>query len=100
MRGPWYTAPKARDVSTLPVFRAEDVTRVYKSGAVKVWALRGIDLSLAEGEMIVLLGASGSGKSTLVNILGGLDLPTSGKVFFRDRELTTGPKCAASLTRP
>ena len=72
----------------LPVFKAEAVTRVYRSGTVEVWALRGVDLSLVEGEMVVLLGASGSGKSTLVNILGGLDLPSGGRVFFRDRELS------------
>ena len=64
------------------------MTRVYRSGTVEVWALRGVDLELSEGEMVVLLGASGSGKSTLVNILGGLDLPSGGKVFFRDTELT------------
>ncbi len=75
-------------ITPLPVFRAEGVTRVYRTGAVEVWALRGVDLSLAEGDMVVLLGASGSGKSTLVNILGGLDLPTDGRVFFRDKELT------------
>ena len=77
-----------QDTPTLPVFRAEGVTRVYQTGAVKVWALRGVDLSLTEGEMVVLLGASGSGKSTLVNILGGLDLPSGGRVFFRDTELS------------
>lgn len=73
---------------SLPVFRTEGVTRVYRTGAVEVWALRGVDLSLTEGEMVVLLGASGSGKSTLVNILGGLDLPSGGRVFFREQELT------------
>jgi putative ABC transport system ATP-binding protein len=71
-----------------PVFRTEAVTKVYRAGAVAVHALRGVDLTLFEGEMVVLLGASGSGKSTLLNILGGLDTPTEGRVFFRDRELT------------
>lgn len=71
-----------------PVFRAEGVTKVYRSGDVAVRALRGVDLSLAEGEMVVLLGASGSGKSTLLNILGALDTPTAGRVFFRERDLT------------
>jgi putative ABC transport system ATP-binding protein len=78
----------AHDGSSLPVFRTEGLTRVYRTGKLEVWALRGVDLALAEGEMVVLLGASGSGKSTLLNILGGLDLPSGGRVFFRDRELT------------
>jgi putative ABC transport system ATP-binding protein len=64
------------------------VTRVYKTGDVEVRALRGIDLALHESEMVVLLGASGSGKSTLLNILGGLDRPTDGQVWFRDQNLT------------
>jgi putative ABC transport system ATP-binding protein len=71
-----------------PVFRTEAVTKVYRTGSVEVHALRGVDLALYEGEMVVLLGASGSGKSTLLNILGGLDTPTEGRVFFRERELT------------
>lgn len=74
--------------TTVPVFRAEGVTRVYRTGEVEVHALRGIDLSLNEGEMVVLLGASGSGKSTLLNILGGLDQPTEGRVYFRQQDLT------------
>jgi putative ABC transport system ATP-binding protein len=58
-------------------------------GEVEVKALRGVDLVLDEGLFLVILGHSGSGKSTLLNILGGLDVPTSGKVYFHDRELTT-----------
>ena len=71
-----------------PVFALRDITRVFRTGSVAVHALRGVSLTLAEGEMVVLLGASGSGKSTLVNILGGLDLPTEGQVHFRDHDLT------------
>jgi putative ABC transport system ATP-binding protein len=57
-------------------------------GEVDVRALDGVDFALNRGELLVLLGASGSGKSTLLNILGGLDIPTSGRVFFEDMELT------------
>ncbi len=70
------------------VFRTEDLTKVYDTGEVKVYALAGVDLDLFAGELTVLLGPSGSGKSTLLNILGGLDHATSGKVWFHDRELT------------
>ncbi|MGB8812890.1 MAG: ABC transporter ATP-binding protein [Paracoccaceae bacterium] len=70
------------------VFRTDAITKTYTTGSVQVHALRGINLELYEGEMVVLLGASGSGKSTLLNILGALDTPTSGRVFFRDTELT------------
>jgi putative ABC transport system ATP-binding protein len=71
------------------ILRATGVTKRYRMGEVDVHALRGVDFSLYEGELLVLLGMSGSGKSTLLNILGGLDVPTSGQVFFRDWELTS-----------
>lgn len=71
-----------------PVFEVLGVSKIYQMGEVKVKALRGVDLKLYESEFMVLLGASGSGKSTLLNILGGLDLPTTGQVYFRDRDLT------------
>jgi putative ABC transport system ATP-binding protein len=71
-----------------PIFSARGLTKVYRTGDVEVFALRGVDLDLAEGEMAVLLGPSGSGKSTLLNIMGGLDTPTSGTMHFRDEELT------------
>lgn len=69
------------------VFRAESLTKIYHAGEVIIHALRGVDLALYEGEFVVLLGASGSGKSTLLNILGGLDVPSGGKVFYRDHDL-------------
>jgi len=66
-------------------------------GEVSVHALQGVDVSVAAGEFIVLLGPSGSGKSTLLNILGGLDTPTSGEVRFLDHDLTRADEPA--LTR-
>ena len=71
-----------------PVLQVERVTKSYRLGDVTVPALRGIDLSMAAGELVVLLGASGSGKSTLLNILGGLDTPTTGTLCYRGRDLT------------
>ena len=70
------------------VFRTKALTKIYASGETEVRALDHVDLELYEGELAVLLGASGSGKSTLLNILGGLDHATSGRVWFRDLELT------------
>ena len=69
-------------------YRAEALTRTYGEGASAVHALRGVDLELPAGEVVVLLGPSGSGKSTLLNILGGLDRPSSGRAWFREAELT------------
>ena len=70
------------------IFQAQDITRTYQMGDVLVHALRGIDLKLYAGEFSVILGMSGSGKSTLLNILGGLDLPSAGKVYYKDLELS------------
>ncbi|MBK1719847.1 ABC transporter ATP-binding protein [Thiocystis violacea] len=71
-----------------PVFQVRDLTKIYVMGEVSVEALRGVDLDLYPGELVVLLGPSGSGKSTLLNILGGLDSPTSGRVISAGRDLT------------
>ncbi|TWU46130.1 Macrolide export ATP-binding/permease protein MacB [Rubripirellula tenax] len=76
------------DESGRPVFIARSVTKVYRMGEVDVHALRGVDVEMYAGEFVVILGASGSGKSTLLNILGGLDVPTDGQVFFREQRLT------------
>ena len=73
------------------VFSARTVTKVYNMGEVKVHALRGVDMELYAGEMVVLLGPSGSGKSTLLNILGGLDTATSGHVTYHGRDITGAP---------
>jgi putative ABC transport system ATP-binding protein len=70
------------------IFSAKGLTKIYTSGEVQVHALRGLDLEVSAGEVVVLLGPSGSGKSTLLNIMGGLDHATSGQLFFKDQELT------------
>jgi putative ABC transport system ATP-binding protein len=70
------------------VFRVRGLTKVYHMGEVDVHALRGVDLDLIAGELMVLLGPSGSGKSTLLNILGGLDTASEGTVSYRDQDLT------------
>jgi len=79
------------------VFVARGLAKVYRMGEVEVQALRGIDLTLYRGELVVLLGASGSGKSTLLNILGGLDAPSGGEVYYLDHKLTGASE--AELTR-
>jgi putative ABC transport system ATP-binding protein len=70
------------------VFRARGLTKIYDMGEVQVQALRGVDLDLYAGELVVLLGPSGSGKSTLLNILGGLDTASAGVVEYRGQDLT------------
>ncbi|MEL6602045.1 MAG: ABC transporter ATP-binding protein [Cyanobacteria bacterium J06614_10] len=70
------------------VFHIEQVSKVYTMGEVQVRALDSVDLDLYEGEFVVLLGPSGSGKSTLLNILGGLDVPSSGSIYFHNQALT------------
>jgi len=64
------------------------LTRIYRTGSDEVHALRGVDLELCSGELVALLGPSGSGKSTLLNLLGGIDRPDGGEIWFRGEQLT------------
>ena len=66
----------------------ENITKVYRMGKVEVYALKGVTLSLKQGEIISLVGTSGSGKSTLLSIIGCLDRPTSGSYFFNGADVS------------
>jgi putative ABC transport system ATP-binding protein len=96
LTGPPTAGPGA---ATAPVFSARGLTKVYRMGEVAVEALRGVDLDLHAGELVVLLGPSGSGKSTLLNILGGLDTATSGRVIYRGADLTAASESALTEFR-
>ena len=75
-------------MSETPIIQVRQLTKTYRVGDIDVHALRGVDLEVAKGEFIAVVGASGSGKSTLFNILGGLTPPTSGSVHIHGRDLS------------
>jgi putative ABC transport system ATP-binding protein len=78
---------------TAPLLEAIGVAKTYiRQGAPAVQALRGLDLRLEKGEFVAVTGPSGCGKSTLLTVLSGLDLPTSGRVLFGGRDLTSTPE--------
>ena len=74
-----------------PLIRARGLGRTYRMGQRKLEVLRGVDLSVARGEFVALRGASGAGKSTLLHLLGGLDAPDAGEIFFAGQNLATLP---------
>lgn len=73
----------------MEVIRTENVTRKYKIGEVETLALRGVNLSIESGEFTALVGPSGSGKTTLLQLIGCLDVPTSGQVFIKGQNVST-----------
>jgi len=82
-----------------PLVRLRAVTKVYGSGSAATHALRGIDLDIADGEFVAVMGPSGSGKSTCMNIVGCLDTPTRGSFLFRGVEVTTLTRRERALLR-
>jgi putative ABC transport system ATP-binding protein len=83
--------------SARPILQLEQVGRTFQMGAVAVEVLKDINLEVRQGEVLAIVGPSGSGKSTILNLIGGLDQPSVGKVFFQDDDLTKAS--AAELTR-
>jgi putative ABC transport system ATP-binding protein len=71
------------------MIQLEDVTKVYRMGSVEVRALYGVDLSIDDGDLVAIMGPSGSGKTTLMNILGCLDIPTSGRYLLDGTDVST-----------
>ena len=79
--------------------KTEDLTRIYSSGTIKVVALKDVSLSLDEGQFFGVTGASGSGKSTLMNLLAGLDRPSSGSIIVQGRLISELDKDELALYR-
>lgn len=71
-----------------PIIKLEEVWKTYKMGETKVNALRGLNLAIKEGEFVAIMGPSGSGKSTAVNMVGALDMPTKGKIYLENKDIS------------
>ncbi len=82
-----------------PVIRTENLTKTYKMGTTQVAALRGVDLTVWDGEFVALMGASGSGKSTLLHLLGCLDTPTEGRYYLKGQDISTLPVSQRAVLR-
>ncbi|MFA5259223.1 MAG: ATP-binding cassette domain-containing protein, partial [Candidatus Pacearchaeota archaeon] len=74
--------------SKQPVIRLEDIWKVYQIGDIKVEALRGVSVSIKQGEFVAITGPSGSGKSTMLNLVGALDKPSYGEIYLDGKDIS------------
>lgn len=72
----------------MEIVRLEHVTKIYGEGDTRVWGLDDVNLTIEKGEIVAVVGASGSGKSTLLHVMGGVDVPNSGKIVLDDKDIT------------
>lgn len=80
----WRMSSMGIDMSEIMV-QADNLVKIYKTKDIEVVALQGLDLTVKKGEFMAIIGSSGSGKSTFLNMLGGLDRPSAGKLFVDGR---------------
>jgi len=83
----------------MEIVKAEKLEKIYQDNGVPVHALKGVDLTISKGEYVVIAGPSGSGKTTLLNMLGALDKPTNGKIYFEGEDITLKDKNTLSQIR-
>lgn len=83
----------------MEILKTENLEKIYQDNGVPVHAIKGIDLTINKGEYLVIAGPSGSGKTTLLNLLGALDKPTSGKIYFENQDITVKDKNELSQIR-
>ena len=81
------------------IVKLEEITKIYQQGKVEVRAVDGLSLNIGKGDFAALCGPSGSGKTTVLNLIGGLDVPTSGRVFLEDQDLATLSRSQVSKIR-
>src|SRR5438105_7715922 len=82
-----FCTARKHNMSDIPIIQARKVKKIYRSGQLRVEALRSIDLEVAQGEMIAIMGPSGCGKTTLLNCLAGLDTIDEGDIFIQGDNL-------------
>ena len=93
------TQTQAPGASALAQVRMEQVTKVYRRGGEAVHALAGVDVSIAPGAFVAVMGKSGSGKTTLLNVLTGIDRPTSGEIWLGERRIDTLSEAQLAILR-